>query len=54
MSNPFYDIYCHELNIGEHPFKSLSYKVEHITKKGGMFVTVISFSQPGFIELKMQ
>jgi len=50
MSNPFYDLYCHKLNKGELLSKFLLYKFEHITKKGGMCVTMISFSQLGFMD----
>jgi len=44
MLNPFYDLYSHELNQGELVSKILVYEFEHITKKGGMCVTMISFS----------
>jgi len=50
MSNPFYDLYSHEPNKGELLFKFLVYKFEHITKKGRKCVTMISFSQPGFMD----
>jgi len=52
MSNPFYDLYCHELNKAELLSKILLYEFDHITKKGGMCVTMISFSQPGFMGSK--
>jgi hypothetical protein len=54
MSNPFYDLYCHELNKGDLLSKILLYEFEHITKKGGMCVTMISFSQLGFMGSKVQ
>jgi len=55
MSNPFYDLYCHELNKGGLLSKILLlYEFEHITKKGGMCVTTISFSQLGFMGSKVQ
>jgi len=50
MSNPFYDLYFHKPNKGELLSKFLLYEFEHITKKGGMCVTMISFSQPGFMD----
>ena len=50
MSNPFYDLYCHEPNEGELQFKFLVYEFEHITKKGRMSVIMISFSPPGFMD----
>ena len=49
MSNPFYDLYCHEPNKGELLSKILLYEFEHITKKGGMCVTMVSLSQLGFM-----
>jgi len=54
MSNPFYDLHCHELNKGELLSKILLYEFEHITKIGGMCVTIISVSQPGFMGSKVQ
>jgi len=50
MLNPFYDLYSHEPNKGELLSKFLVYEFEHITKKGRMCVTMISFSQPGFMD----
>jgi hypothetical protein len=50
MSNPFYDLYSHEPNKGELLFKFLVYEFKHRTKKGRMCVTLISFSQPGFVD----
>jgi hypothetical protein len=50
MSNPFYDHYRHEPNKGEFVSKFLVYEFEHITKKGRMCVTMISFSLPGFMD----
>jgi len=50
MSNPFYDLYCHEPNKGELLSKFLVYEFEYITKKGRMCVIMISFSQPGFMD----
>ena len=49
MLNPFYDLYCHELNKGGSLSKILLYEFEHITKKGGMCVTVIPFFQAGLM-----
>jgi hypothetical protein len=54
MSNPFYDLYRHELNNGEILSKILLYEFEHITKKCMMCVTMISFSQLGFMGSKVQ
>jgi hypothetical protein len=48
MSNPFYDLYGHELNTGELLSMFLVSEFEHTTKKGRMCVIMISFSQPGF------
>jgi len=50
MSNLFYDLYSHEPNKGEVLFKFLVYEFKHITKKGRMCVTMISFSLPGFMD----
>jgi hypothetical protein len=50
MSNPFYDLCCHRPNKGELLSKILLYEFENITKKGKMFVTMISFSQPGIMD----
>ena len=50
MSNPIYDLHSHEPNKGELLSKFLVYEIEHITKKGRMCVTMISFSQPGFMD----
>jgi hypothetical protein len=52
MSYPFYDLYSHELNKGELRSKILLYKFEHITKKGGKCLIMISFSQLGFMRSK--
>ena len=54
MSNPFYDLSCHKPNKGELLSKILRYEFEHITKKGGMRVTMIAFSQPGFMGSTVQ
>ena len=45
----FYDLYSHELNKGELLSKILLYELEHITKKCGKCVIMISCSQPGFM-----
>jgi len=50
MSNPFYDLYSHELKKGELLSKFPVYEFEHITKKDRMGVIMISFSQPGFMD----
>jgi hypothetical protein len=50
MSNPFYDLHCHEPNKGELLSEFLVYEFEHITKKGRMCVIMISFSQPGSMD----
>ena len=47
MWYPFNDLYCHQPNKGELLSKILLYEFEHITKKGGMCVIMIYFSQPG-------
>jgi len=53
MSYPFYNLYIHELHKGELLSKIiLLYELEHITKKGGKCVIMISFSQPGFMGSK--
>jgi len=52
MSYPIYDLYSHELNKCELLSKILLYEFEHITKKGGKCVIMISFSQPGFMGSK--
>jgi len=52
MPYPFYDLFSHELNKGELLSKILLYELEHITKKGGKYVIMISFSQPGFMGSK--
>jgi len=44
MSNPFYDLYSHEPNKGRLLSKFLVYEFEHITKKGRMYVIMISYS----------
>jgi len=54
MSYPIYDLYSDELNKGELLSKILLYKFQHITKKGGMCVLMISISQPGFMESNAQ
>jgi hypothetical protein len=43
MSNPFYVHYSHELNKDVLLSKILLYESKHITKKDGMYVTMISF-----------
>jgi hypothetical protein len=50
MSNPFYNLYSHEPNNGEHLPKFLVYDFEHITKKGQMAVIIIFVSQLGFVD----
>jgi len=50
MLNHIYDHHCHQPNKGELQSKILRYEFEHRTKKGGMCVTMISFSQPGFMD----
>jgi hypothetical protein len=50
MSNPIYELYSHEPNKGELLSNFLVYELEHITKKDRMCVTMISFSQPGFMD----
>jgi len=50
MSNPFYDLYSHAPNKDELLSRFLVYEFEHITKNGMMFVILISFSQPGFMD----
>ena len=52
MSYPFCDLYSHELNKGERLSKILLYELEHIPKKGGKCVIMISVSQPGFMGSK--
>jgi len=54
MSNPVYDLYCHELNKGELLSNILLYEFEHITKKGGMCVAMIAFSRLGFMGSNVQ
>jgi hypothetical protein len=54
MSNPFYELCCHGLKQGELLSKILQYEFEYNTKKGGMCVTMISFSQPGFMGSNVQ
>jgi hypothetical protein len=39
----FYYLYSHELNKGEPLSKILLYELEHITKKGGKCVIIMSF-----------
>jgi hypothetical protein len=53
MSNPIYDLYCHDRNKPELLSKILLYKFEHISKKGIMCVAMIPFSQPGFMGSKV-
>jgi hypothetical protein len=48
MSNPFYDLYGHELNTGVLLSMFLVYEFEHTTKRCRMCVIMISFSEPGF------
>jgi len=43
MSNPFDDLYSHEPNKGELRYKILLYEFEHMTKEGGMCVSMIFF-----------
>jgi len=54
MLYPFYDLYSHGLNKGELLSKILLYELEHITKKGGKCVILISLSQPGFMGSKVK
>jgi len=54
MSYPFYDLYSYELNKGELLSKILVYEFKHITKNGRMCVIMISFSQLGFMESKVE
>ena len=54
MSYPFYDHYSYDLNKGELLSKILLYELERITKNGGKCVTMISFSQPGFMGSKVK
>jgi len=50
MLNPLYDLYRHEPDEREPRSNFLVSEYEHITKKGRLFVTFISFSQPGFMD----
>jgi hypothetical protein len=50
MSNPFYDLYRHEPTKGEILSKFLPYELEQITKKGRMWVIMISSSQSCFVD----
>jgi hypothetical protein len=50
MSNPFYYLYSHERNKGELISKFRVYEFEHITKKHRTCVSMISFSQLGFLD----
>jgi len=52
MPYPFYDFYSHELNKGELLSKILLYELEHMIKKGWKCVSMICFSQPGFMGSK--
>ena len=52
MSYPIYDLYSHELNKVKLLSRILLYQLEHITKKDGKCVIMISFSQPGFMGSK--
>jgi len=54
MSNPFHVLYCHEHNEGDLLSNILVYELVHITKKGGMCVIMISFSEPGFMRAMVQ
>jgi len=54
MSYPFHDPYSDEQNRGELISKIQVYEFEHITKTGGMCVIMMSLSQLGFIESKVQ
>jgi hypothetical protein len=49
MSNPIYDLHCHEWNKGELQPRILLYEFEHRIKKGAMCMTIISFSQQGYM-----
>jgi len=49
MPYPFHGLYSHELNKGELLSKMLLYELEHMTKKGGKCVIMISLSLPGFM-----
>jgi len=50
----FYDLYSHELNKGELLSKILLYQFENLTKKGGMWVSMIACSQPGLMGSKAE
>jgi len=54
MLYPIYDLYSHEVNKGELLSKILLYEFEHIPKKSGNCVIMISFSQPGFMGSKVK
>ena len=54
MSYSIYDLYSHELNKGEHLCKIVLYEFEHLTKKGGKCVIMISFSELGFMGSKVK
>ena len=54
MSYSFYDLYSHELKKGELLSQILPYEFEHITKKCGMCVILISVSHLGFMGSKVQ
>jgi len=54
MLYPIYDLYSHELNTDELLSKILLYELEHITKKDGKCVIMISFSQLGFMGSKVK
>jgi hypothetical protein len=54
MSYSCHNQYSHELNKVEQLFEVLLYKFEHKTNQGGMYVTMISFSQTSFMESKVQ
>jgi len=50
MSNHFNDLYSHAPNKGELLFKFLVYELDHIIKTRRMYLTMISFSQPAFMD----
>ena len=54
MLNPFYDLYCHKPNKGELLSKILLYEFEHISKTRRLYVTMLCFSQLGFMGSKVQ
>jgi hypothetical protein len=54
MVNLLANLYCDRQNEGEPQSKILLYQFEHITKNGRMCLTMISFSQAGFMESRVQ